>query len=234
MIKKRKKKMNSIKRFSRITGAVYLFVAIAGMFGISYVPGLVETGDIDATIDNLLANEMTIRWAIIAALITQLGHLFLVLMLHKILAPVSAAASRLMVILVLVGIPIAMLNEACYGVVLGLLQAEIPPSNLISAFLDFHGYGIIIVQIFWGLWLFPFGYLIYKSDFLPKIIGFMLMIGCFGYLADSLIYFFNTSFPISFAVYLFWGELLALLWLIVMGVDAKKWDQQVDIELVHN
>jgi len=226
--------MNSIKRFSRITGAVYLFIAIAGMFGISYVPGLVEAGDIDATIGNLLANEVTIRWAIIAALFTQLGHLFLVLMLHKILAPVSAAASRLMVIFVLVGIPIAMLNEASYGVVLGLLQGEVHSPNLISALLDFHKYGIIIVQIFWGLWLFPFGYLVYKSDFLPKIIGVALMVGCFGYLADSLIYFFSTSFPISFSIYLFWGELIILLWLIVMGVDAKKWSQQVDIDPTHN
>ena len=225
--------MNSIKRFSRITGAVYLFVAIAGMFGISYVPGLVEASDIDATIGNLLANEATVRWAIIAALFTQLGHLFLVLMLHNILAPVSAAASRLMVILVLVGVPVAMLNEASYAVVLGLLQGEVSSPNLISALLDFHKYGIIIAQIFWGLWLFPFGYLIYKSDFLPKIIGVTLMVGCFGYLADSLIYFFDTSFPISFAVYLFWGELIVLLWLIVMGVNAKKWSQQVDINSAH-
>ena len=166
--------MASIQNFSRLTGAVYLFIAVTGMFGISYVPGLVEVGDIDATISNLLANEVTIRWAIIAALFTQLGHLCLVLMLHKILAPVSVAVSRLMVILVLVGIPIAMLNEASYGIVLGLLQVETPSSTLISVFLDLHRYGIIIVQIFWGLWLFPFGYLIYKSHFLPKIIGVTL------------------------------------------------------------
>ena len=225
--------MNSINRFSRITGIVYLFIAFAGMFGIGYVPALIEAGDINATIGNLVANEVTIRWAIMAALLTQLGHLFLVLMLHNILAPVSATASKLMVVLVLVGVPIAMLNEASYGVVLSLLQDEVRTPSLISAFLDFHNYGIVIVQIFWGLWLFPFGYLIYKSDFLPKIIGVTLMIGCFGYLADSLIYFFNPSFSISFAVYLFWGELIVLFWLIIMGVDAKKWSQQVDIAPAH-
>lgn len=222
--------MASIQSFSRITGAVYLFIAVAGMFGIGYVPGLVDASDIDATIGNLQANEVIIRWAIIAALLTQIGHLFLVLMLHRILAPVSAAASRLMVILVLVGIPIAMLNEASYGVVLGLLQEETPSANLISALLNFHEYGIIIVQIFWGLWLFPFGYLIYKSDFLPKIIGVTLMIGCFGYLADSLIYFFDTNFPVKFAIYLFWGELIVLFWLIFRGVSVDKWWGQQDIQ----
>jgi len=226
--------MTSIQKFSRVTGAVYLVVALAGMFGITYVPGLVIPGDIDTTITNILANETTVRWAIVAALITQLGHLFLVLMLYRILAPVSAAAARLMVVFVLVGVPIAMLTEASYGVVLGLLQSADYSLCSISAFLDFHAYGVIIVQVFWGLWLFPFGYLIYKSDFLPKIIGVTLMVGCFGYLADSLIYFFNTNYPISFAVYLFWGEFIVLLWLIFMGVDAKKWSQQVDIDLVHN
>ncbi|MBL4811069.1 MAG: DUF4386 domain-containing protein [Rhodobacteraceae bacterium] len=221
--------MQTIQRFSRITGAIYLFIAIAGGFGISYVQSLVVTGDIAATISNLVANETTIRFAIIAALLTQLGHLFLVLMLYKILAPVNAAIARLMVIFVLVGIPIAMLNEVNYGIVLFLLDNADSSSTLISAFLESHHYGIIIVQIFWGLWLFPFGYLIYKSDFLPKIIGVTLMIGCFGYLADSMVYIFNPTYPITFSLYLFWGELIVLLWLMIRGVNAKKWAQQMDV-----
>lgn len=225
--------MTSIRRFSQITGVVYLFIALAGMFGISYVPGLVVAGDVNATISNLVANETTVRWAIVAALVTQIGHLFLVLMLYRILAPVSAAIARLMVIFVLVGVPIAMLNEASIGVVLGLLESVEHSTNLVSVFLDFHAYGIIIVQIFWGLWLFPLGYLIYRSDFLPKIIGVTLMVGCFGYLADSMIYFFDTDFPVKFAVYLFWGELVVLFWLIFKGVNVDKRVGQVGIEPTH-
>ncbi len=221
--------MTQIQTFARLTGAVYLFVAIAGMFGIGYVPALIEAGDLNATINNLLANETMVRWAIIAALFTQLGHLVLVLMLHKILAPVNKAVANLLVILVLVGIPIAMLNEASYGVALGLINRAEPPLTLISALLDFHGYGIMIVQIFWGLWLFPFGYLVYKSGFLPKIIGVTLMIGCFGYLADSLIYFFDTDFPVIFTIYLFWGEIFILLWLMIRGVNVEKLGRQSDI-----
>lgn len=226
--------MTSIQRFSRITGVVYLFIALAGAFGIGYLPGLVVPGDITATISNIVTNETTVRWAIVAALATQLGHLFLVLMLHRILAPVNVAAAQLMVIFVLVGIPIAMLNEASIGVVLELLQNADSSANLISALLDFHAYGIIIVQIFWGLWLFPFGYLVYKSDFLPRIIGVTLMIGCFGYLADSLIYFFDSDFPVTFAIYLFWGELIVLLWLMIRGVNANSWAEQSDINPVQS
>lgn len=221
--------MSSIQSFSRVAGAVYLFVAIAGAFGIAYVPGLVVLDDINATINNLLANETTVRFAIVAALFTQLGHLLLVLMLYEILVPVNTAAARLMVIFVLVGIPIAMLNEAGYGVVLGLLNSAEPSTSLIASLLDFHTYGIIIVQIFWGLWLFPFGYLVFKSDFLPRIIGVFLMIGCFGYLADSLIYFFDTDFPVSFSILLFWGEVVVLFWLLIMGINVEKWHRQSGI-----
>jgi len=214
--------MFSIQMFSRVTGAVYLLIAILGAFGIAYIPTLVVKGDMNATIFNFAASQTTIRWAIIAALCTQIGHLVLVLMLHKILAPVNEAISKLMVIFVLAGVPIAMLNEAVNGVVLGLIAQAEPSPELISALLSFHAYGIIIVQIFWGLWLFPFGYLVYKSGFLPKIIGVALMIGCFGYLADSLIYFFDPAFPVSFSIYLFWGEVMALFWLLIMGVNAEK------------
>lgn len=222
--------MSSIQNFSRTTGVVYLAVAVSGAFGISYVSSLVVPDDMSATIGNLIANETIIRWAIVAALVTQLGHLALVLMLHKILAPVNAATARLMVILVLVGVPIAMLNEASYGVILSLLDDGQTSMNLITGLLNFHDYGIMIVQIFWGLWLFPFGYLIYKSDFLPRIIGVTLMVGCFGYLADSLIYFFDPNFPIKFAIYLFWGEVFVLLWLIIRGVNVQKWEQQTGVK----
>ncbi len=82
--------MTSIQQFSRITaritGGVYLFIAMAGMFGISYLPGLIAPGDIDTTIINLIANETMVRWAIVATLFTQLGHLFLVLMLYRMFA----------------------------------------------------------------------------------------------------------------------------------------------------
>ncbi len=217
--------MTSIQLFSRGTGAVYLLVAITGAFGIAYVQGLVVANDITATINILAANKTTISWAIFAALLTQIGHLVLVLMLYKILAPVNEAIAKLMVIFVLVGLPIAMLNEASYGAILGQLGSADGSSNMIAALISFHAYGIIIVQIFWGLWLFPFGYLVYKSGFLPKIIGVTLMIGCFGYLADSLIYIFNPNFPIRFSIYLFWGELIILFWLLIMGINVEKWER---------
>jgi len=224
--------MRSIKRFSQLTGMIYLSIALMGAFGISYVPGLILPGEFGATLANITANSTTIRWAIVASLLTQIGHLLLVLMLYKILAPVSATAAKLMVILVLVGVPIAMLNEASYGVILALIPSAESSKDLILAFLEFHTYGITIVQIFWGLWLFPFGYLVYKSGFLPKILGVALIIGGIGYLADSLIYVFDRNFPVKFAIYLFWGELAILIWMIIKGVNVEKWTRQARLTAV--
>lgn len=221
--------MYSIQTFARSTGFLYLLLVPLGIFGIGYVPSLEVVGDIGATISNLKANEMNIRWAIFSALAIQLIHFILVLALYKLLRSTCETAARIMVLLVMVGVPIAMLNEANYGAVLILLgEAETSP-NLISLFLGLHQYGIIIVQIFWGLWLFPFGYLVYKSNFLPKLIGIALMIGCFGYFIDSFVYILDSNYPIELAIYLFWGELIITLWLLIRGVNAEKWHKSNQI-----
>lgn len=217
--------MHSIQTFARGTGFLYFILFPLGFFAIPFMAPLEVVGDINATLSNIQANEMTARWAISAALFNQLIHFVLVLCLYKLLRPVSESAARMMVLLVMVGVPIAMMNEASLGVLLMLAGSADPSASLVSALFDFHKYGIMIVQIFWGLWLFPFGYLIYKASFLPKIIGVALMIGCFGYIIDSFIYFIDPNFPIEFSVYLFWGELMITLWLLIKGVNVEKWNQ---------
>ena len=96
---------------------------------------------------------------------------------------------------------------------------------LAMVFLNLYEQGISIVGIFWGLWLFPFGMLIIKSKFIPKIIGVFLIIGCFSYLVDS---FTSLLFPeyktivsplmiVSLAI----GEFSIILWLLIKGVKGK-------------
>ena len=218
--------MLSIQTFARGTGFLYLLLVPLGLFGIEYVANLEVSGDITATIANILANETTIRWAMFSAILIQLIHFALVLCLYKLLRPVSEAYAKIMVLLVMVGVPIALLNEASFGALLMQVGDVDPSAKLISLLFDFHKYGIVIVQIFWGLWLFPFGDLVYKSDFLPKFIGVFLMIGCFGYLIDSLVYIIDPNFPIKLAIYLFWGELIITLWLLIKGVNVEKWNQK--------
>ena len=222
--------MHNIKNFARATGFIYLLLVPLGIYGIMYVPSLVIKGDVTTTISNILANESLIRWSMAAALVIQLIHFALVLMLYKLLKPVSETIARIMVLLVMVGVPIAMLNEFTFGGALLVLHSATPSPTLVSTLFGMHEYGVNIVQIFWGLWLFPLGYLIYKSDFLPKLIGITLMIGCFGYVIDSFTFIIDPTIEFKLAIYLFFGELLITLWLLIKGVNAEKWHAQTPLE----
>jgi hypothetical protein len=75
-------------------------------------------------------------------------------------------------------------------------------------FLELHEYGILIAQIFWGLWLFPLGYLICKSGYIPKVLGFLLIIGGAGYVIDAVMVFLFPGIDIAISMFTFWGEVL--------------------------
>jgi hypothetical protein len=140
----------------------------------------------------------------------------------------------LMVIFILLGAPIAMLSEINQFAVLTLasganyLTAFTPEQSqaLVTFFLDLHQYGISIASIFWGLWLFPMGYLVFKSGFLPKILGILLMIGCFGYLIDFFVPFFFPNLEVTVSQFTFLGEILLPLWLLIRGVNVEQWQKR--------
>lgn len=209
---------------ARFAGLLYVLLTPLGIMGIMYVPMVLAVpGDILSTITNITAHEVLFRTSIAVALLVQLVHIYLVVLLYKILKPVNEGVAKIMLLLVMVGVPIAMLNELNHGAVLLIMGMENGSVEMVSLFLDLHAYGIQVVGVFWGLWLFPFGYLVFKSGFLPKLIGVLLMVGCFGYVADAFIYILNPNFGISFAEFLFVGELVIALWLLIKGVDAAKW-----------
>jgi hypothetical protein len=139
-----------------------------------------------------------------------------------------------MVIFLLVAIPIAFINELTQFAALLLLSGAdyltaFEADQLhaqVMFFLDLHGYGISIAQIFWGLWLFPLGYLVFKSGFLPRILGILLMIGCFGYLIDSVTFFLFPNFDVTISQFTFIGELLLPLWLLIKGVNVEQWEKR--------
>jgi hypothetical protein len=96
---------------------------------------------------------------------------------------------------------------------------------LVMVFLNLHGYGTIVAQIFWGLWLFPFGVLVFKSGVLPRILGVLLIIGCFGYIAASVtVLLFPASGHMVHELLIAPGgvaELSILLWLLIKGIQAR-------------
>lgn len=230
----------STNRTARLTGLLYLALVPLGFFGIYVSSSLVVPGDAARTAGNILASESLFRLGIVAALLVQVVNLFVALLLNWLLKPVSKWMARLMVIFLALGIPIAMLNELNQFAVLALLHgassgaalASDQVRALVSLFLDLHQLGISIAGIFWGLWLFPMGYLVFRSGFLPKILGILLVIGCLGYLVDSFAAFLAPNLGLNLAIFTFWGEVLLPLWLLIKGVDIERWKAR-SLESVH-
>lgn len=227
--------MNSTKKNARIAGLLYLLMAISGPIGIIYVPStLIEVGNATATAGNIMNSELLFRFGIISNLICQTSFIFLVLALNRLFKGINEKHAKLMVSLVIIAVPIAFLNEFTQLAVLQLLSGAeylkvFEPEQLNAlamVFLNLHEQGIFIVEIFWGLWLFPFGFLVIKSGFIPKIFGILLIIGCFAYLIES-------STTLLFPQYgdiiskililpLSAGEISIMLWLLIKGAREKK------------
>ena len=222
------------KNTARKAGFLYLLLAVFGAFGILYIPTLIVPGDAAATVINIQASEALFRLSFVSGLISQTIFILLVLVLYKLLKPVNKDQAVLMVIFALVGVPIAMLGQLNQIAAL-LLLSDINYLTAFSAdqlqaqamfFLELSENSVFIAQIFWGLWLLPFGYLVYKSGFFPKILGILLIIGCFGYLFDFLTFFMFPNFDMTISEVTGMGELLILLWLLIKGVNVEQWKKR--------
>ncbi len=223
-----------IKKTARIAGVLYLFVAVSGIFNAMYGPSsLIVLGDAATTVNNIMTSESPFRLGIMNDIIAQTVGLLLVLALYKLLKPVNKNHALLMVIFALVGIPIVMLNLLNQFAALLLLSgadyltvfAADQLQALVMLFLNLDEHGFFIAHIFWGLWLFPMGYLVFKSGYIPRILGVLLIIAGFGYLVDFVTFFFIPNFD-AIKMFTFWGEVLLPLWLLIKGVNVEQWEKR--------
>lgn len=223
--------MLSIKNLSRLTGATYLLMVPFGILGILYIPNVILVpGDMVTTIENIRENLSMFHFSIFASLIVQLIQIVLVLLLYKLLSHASKTAGILMITFIVPAVSIAMLNEVSLLAISGLVSGAAYTASftaeqvqgMVGLLFDMHQSGVMVAQIFWGLWLFPMGYLAYRSGYIPRLIGLLLMIGCFGYLADSLLFILNIEIGFTVSEFTFLGEVLLPLWLIVKAKDIAK------------
>jgi hypothetical protein len=220
---------------ARAAGFLYLLTVPLGIFTIMLVPAqLIVSGDAAATARNIMASESLFRLDIAAALVGSVIAIFYLLLLYKLLKPVGKDMAVLMVILGLIGNPISMLAEFTQLGVLQLLSGASYLTVFTTAqlqalaylFLRLHAYGINISFIFAGLWLLPLGYLVFKSGFLPRILGILLILGGLGYLSDV---FAGILFPagnLSLGLITGLAEIIFLLWLLIMGVNVAQWKKR--------
>jgi Domain of unknown function (DUF4386) len=221
---------NSNKKTARLAGYLYFAMAIIGGFSLLYVPStLIVPGDAAATANNITAAESLFRLGAVSGLIFQVIFLVLAMTLYRLFKEVDQAHSSLMVALVVAAVPVAFLNMLNQFAVLHLLGGAdyltvFEPAQLNAAamfFINLHSQGIITAEIFWGLWLLPFGLLILRSNFIPRFLGVLLIIACAGYLIDSLTRMLFPHYeaivsPIAGVLKI--GELAIILWLLIKGV----------------
>ncbi|MDF2176881.1 DUF4386 domain-containing protein [Aliiglaciecola sp. CAU 1673] len=220
------------KSTARLAGVVYLLVVLTGIFNLLYVPSqLIAWGDAATTVSNIMSSELLYRSGIVAGVFSYIFFLILPFLMFALFKEVNRTAAILMVILAAVSAPISLFNMINKVDVLTLLSGA-PYLSALSAeqiqaqvMLLLHSYnnGIKVVQIFWGLWLFPLGFLIFKSGCMPKILGILLMVGCFGYLTLFLgtLLFPDVSLPGFISKPASLGEIGTCLWLLVMGVKER-------------
>lgn len=222
----------SVNRTARLAGALYLTLMPFGFFGIIYVPSvLVVSGDAATTSRNIMASEWLFRTGTVSYLISQIVFIFLVLALYRLLKPVNKDHALLMVVLALPAVPIAFLSEVNHLAVLRLLanadNGAFTASQLQAQamlFLDMRQNGILLALVFWGLWLLPLGVLVFKSKFLPKVLGVLLVITGAGYVIESGAQTLSPGLA-TISQFTFVGEVLFTLWLLIKGVNVERWQE---------
>ncbi|SRR6266545_2220169 len=225
--------MNSIKAASRQAGVLYLLFSIVAIACQFFFPAFVVSGDATATARNIAAAELSYRIGILAGLVTHVLFLFVVLSLYDLFKDVDRKHARLMVLLVSVGVAIALanlLNKIAPLILLSgadYLSVFTKPQldALALGFLLLHSNGVTVATAFWGLWLFPFGILVIRSGFFPRVLGVLLMVAGFAYLSSSVA---SIALPAYRHVVsqvmmpLYFGEVPIIFWLLIGGAKVQE------------
>jgi len=225
---------SSLKNTARLAGLLYLILVITGVYGIMYVPSqIIVPGDSVSTAQNMISNELLFRTGFLNDIISNTIFLFLVLVLYRLFKQVNEGQAKIMFALVIVQIPCVFIMEAFNITSLMILKGEILKTfelsqrqDLAMLFLKINDYGTLPLEMFWGLWLLPFGLLVYKSEFIPRIFGILLVIAGIAYMIDStiaLLFPSNSSFvkyPTLLLVAI--GEISITLWLLIKGVKTNE------------
>ena len=218
----------SLKKTARLAGLLYLIWIITGLYAMLYIPSQINTqSDANTAAQNILSNEFLFRTSIINGLISSAIWVFMVLVFYRLFKSVNGRQGKLMVALVIVQIPTSFIMEAFNITSLMIMKGEILKTfdlsqrqDLSMLFLKINDYVVLALELFWGLWLFPLGILVYRSRFLPRFLGVWLIINGFAYVVLSftsllLPQYKDMVFKIAFPAML--AEVAFMLWLLIKG-----------------
>ena len=226
------------RKLARIAGLLYLIIIAAGIFAEFIVrQSLIVPGDATATAGNIMASEMLFRAGIAADLVMIMADVALAVVFYLLFKPVNnglsllaaffrlAQATVLGINLLNLFFALGLISGAGYLAVSGADQLN----SLAMLFLNAHGIGYSIGLVFFGANLLILGYLVFKSGYVPKILGILLIAASLGYLIDSFAKVllpnyaeFQPIFDLAVFMPAFIAELSLGLWLLVKGVKVKS------------
>jgi hypothetical protein len=226
--------MNSVKKQARLTGLVYFLASVPAPLGLVYVPNkLIALNDATATANNIRASESLLRLGIATELWQAIMFIFVALGLYRLFKAVNEGHALAMMILMLVSIPIflfSVVNEI--GALLLISGADFLSvfdpgqlNTLAYIFIRLHSRTILVAYIVGSLWFFPFGILVIRSGFIPRILGYLLFLAPFGYLPSSLAFLLLPSYgPVieTFTSMLPICEVPIILWLLIWGAKVQR------------
>lgn len=227
---------------ARIAGVLYLIAGIAGGFAEVLVRGkIVVRGDAAATAANILAHESLYRLGGAADLIGLACDTAVALMFYQLFKPVNGSLSLLAAFFRLVFVAImAAITLAHFAplVFLGgshdlsvFTAAQLQAQTFVS--LRLHALGYNISLVFFGVTCLLLGYLIFRSTFLPRIVGAFIAIAGVGYLINSFVNFLAPAYGTYTFQYVLVpcgiGEFVLIVWLVVAGVNSRRWNEQAGV-----
>jgi hypothetical protein len=227
--------MNSIQKTARMAGLMYLLFIVFSFVADKFA--CFALGDITVIVNKIIANEWLFRIGLISNLFSALFFLLAAWALYVLLKPVNKNFALLFLLLNSVGVAIHCLSVINLFAGLQLLGGteylNVFRADQLQAqamfFISLYDNGFIIAQIFYGIWLFPLGFLVFKSHLFPGILGILLMIDCFA----ILIWFFQFFLFPDYEVLSYPGlgvsviaEFGLTLWLLIKGVKIQHEDTQ--------
>lgn len=225
--------MSSANNPGRAAGIWYLLLTLIGALRIIYIPDRLFVPDAEATVDNIVAHEWLFRLGMVSELVAGVVLILLTLALYRLLKGVDQYLARLVVILGVMSAVLNLVNVVSDAAALMVVRNadffsvfDKPQRDALAMlFLRLHAQQDTAAEILWGVWLVPLALLVYRSEFLPRLLGVWLFLAGIAYVLMSLTGLLLPSYQrtvllVSQPALL--GELALIFWLLIKGARAPE------------
>ena len=223
----------SPRRTARMAGLFYLIFILTTVLATYVRSRFIVSGDAAATANNIVSSQGLFRIGFVTELVSAVFFLLAAWALYVLLRPVNRNLALLFLLLNLGGVAVECMNAlnlfAALQFLSGANYLNVFQTGQLQAmamsFLNLYTNGFLIAQIFFSAWLLPLGYLVYKSRFLPRFLGLLLILDFFGNLSWFLQGFLLPDYGILAYpgnAISFIAEISLTLWLLIMGVKDQK------------